>query len=325
MGYIVGVGATNLDVMGRSGAALIPEDSNPGRIAVSVGGATHNAVENAARLGVPVRLVTAVGDDLFAVILCAGCERAGISANDFFRFPGTGSSCYLSAHDRTGEMYAAISDMHVLQKLLPNLLEKKKELLLGAEAVVFDNGLPVETIRYLQEEIGTRVPLFCDPVSTTYALKLKGNAANIHTIKPNRMEAEVLSGMEIRTGTDVVRASEKILTLGPRRVFMSLGRNGLYYADAEGNTMLVRPQPMDRVENATGAGDSMNGALLWAFHEGMDLEATMKSAVTVSVLTIRSEPTIRQDLSPGLVRDDPAVFLDPVPIETLRLEDPIFS
>ena len=38
MGYIVGVGATNLDVMGRSGAALIPEDSNPGRIAVSVGG-----------------------------------------------------------------------------------------------------------------------------------------------------------------------------------------------------------------------------------------------------------------------------------------------
>ena len=69
----------------------------------------------------------------------------------------------------------------------------------------------------------------------------------------------------------------------------------------------------------------MNGALLWAFHEGMDLEATMKSAVTVSILTIRSEPTIRQDLSPDLVRDDPAEFLETVPMETLLLEDPLFS
>ena len=129
LGYVIGVGATNLDVMGRSGAALIPEDSNPGRIAVSVGGATHNAIENAARLGVPVRLITAVGDDLFAVILCAGCERAGISASDFFRFSGT--------------------DMHVLQRLLPDRLSGKKGLLLGAEAVVFDTGLPEETIRYL--------------------------------------------------------------------------------------------------------------------------------------------------------------------------------
>lgn len=49
--YVVGIGAANVDLMGRSREPLVMEDSNPGFISMSVGGVTHNICENAARMG----------------------------------------------------------------------------------------------------------------------------------------------------------------------------------------------------------------------------------------------------------------------------------
>lgn len=52
--YVVGIGAANVDLMGRSREPLVMEDSNPGFISMSVGGVTHNICENAARMGAAV-------------------------------------------------------------------------------------------------------------------------------------------------------------------------------------------------------------------------------------------------------------------------------
>ena len=40
-------------------------------------------------------------------------------------------------------------------------------------------------------------PLFADPVSTVKAEKLRPILGKIHTLKPNRIEAELLSGVAI--------------------------------------------------------------------------------------------------------------------------------
>ncbi|MFR6694576.1 MAG: hypothetical protein ACLUS6_11605 [Dysosmobacter sp.] len=41
------------------------------------------------------------------------------------------------------------------------------------------------------------MPLFADPVSTAKAVKLKPVLGKLHTLKPNRIEAELLSGVKI--------------------------------------------------------------------------------------------------------------------------------
>ena len=64
--YAVGVGGANIDLCGRSYAPIEPRDSNPGEIEISAGGVTRNICDNLARLGADVKLVSAVGDDLFA-------------------------------------------------------------------------------------------------------------------------------------------------------------------------------------------------------------------------------------------------------------------
>mgnify|MGYP003289514073 CR=1 FL=1 len=56
-------------------------------------------------------------------------------------------------------------------------------------------------------------PLFVDPVSTTKAEKLRPILHKIHTLKPNRIEAELLSGVAIRDTESLRLAAKKLLVL----------------------------------------------------------------------------------------------------------------
>ena len=67
-----------MDVGGRSHSALIPADSNPGRVHMSPGGVGRNIAHNMALLGLDTRLVTVLGDDLYAEKIAASCSELGI-------------------------------------------------------------------------------------------------------------------------------------------------------------------------------------------------------------------------------------------------------
>ena len=301
--YVAGVGAVNVDVMGRSKRPLVAEDSNPGRIKISIGGATHNASENASRLGIPVSFVTATGDDYFAALIRTACENAGLSTEHFVSFAGQASSTYMSVHNRDGEMNIAVSDMNVLQSLTPEHLEKKRELLANAAAITFDTGLPQDTIEYILKTYSGTTAIFADPVSTTYAEKLIGRLNGIHTLKPNLLEAEVLAGMKIQNCDDLEKAACSIISCGVKRVFISLGKNGVYYRDQHGTAKHRHPKPLDQVANATGAGDAFLGGLLYAYIHGLDIDETLTAAMTVSKLAILSEQTINPDMSESLLKE----------------------
>lgn len=302
-GYAVGIGAANIDLMGRSRGPLVMEDSNPGFISMSVGGVTHNICENAARLGASVRLITAVGDDLYGETIRRECLVAGIDPGGFLVVPGESSSTYLSLHHRTGEMAVALSDMRVLQRLSVAFLEEKRELLRSAGTIVMDTGLPEEVLRYVAGTFGGEIPIFADPVSTTYAGKLRGNLQGYHTVKPNLLETEVLAGMEIKSRKDLERAVDVLLSQGLSRLVVSLGRDGVYYRDKEGVSLLVRGKPMEQVVNTTGAGDAFMGGLLYTFLRGEPIEKALPFAVAASRMAISHRNTINPDISAAAVAE----------------------
>ena len=72
--YVTVVGGVNMDIGGRSAAALVDRDSNPGQVRMSLGGVGRNIAHNMALLGVDVRMLTALGDDLYA-------QKIGASSN----------------------------------------------------------------------------------------------------------------------------------------------------------------------------------------------------------------------------------------------------
>ena len=290
--YVVGIGAANIDLMGRSKNGLMQEDSNPGQIKMSVGGVTHNICSNLARMGIPVKFITAVGDDMYAEKIRKDCVEAGIDTSHFHTLPNLVSSAYLSIHDSSGEMSVAISDMRVLQQLSVEFLKTKNRLLCKASAIVMDTGLPTEILEYVSQTYGAHIPIFVDPVSTTYSEKLLGSLEHYHTIKPNRQELEVLAGIPAQGREEITHAGRLLLDRGVNRVVVSWGRRGSLSVDQNGTVLLAKPTPIEQMANATGAGDSFMSGLIYGHLKGLSPEDTLQYATAASRLTIQSEYTI---------------------------------
>lgn len=301
-GEIVGVGAANMDIMGQSTDRLVMEDSNPGTMTVSVGGVARNICENTARLGLPTRLITTIGDDMYGTRIREHCDHCGIRTDHFITLPGEASSSYISIHQQDGEMAVALSDMHILQKLPPELLDRHSDVLLGAGAIVIDGCLPEKTLAHLISHYGSAIPIFADTVSTAYARRMKPYLKGIHTIKPNRLEAEILSGHPIRSEADFFHAGEAIIAQGVERVVISAGTRGCFYADNRGQMCWGRTRPMQSVQNATGAGDSFMAGLLWSWQNGLCIPDTLDFAMGAALVALQSRTTIHPGISAELIQ-----------------------
>lgn len=222
---------------------------------MSLGGVGRNIAHNMALLGLDVRLLTAFGDDLYAQRIAASCGELGIDISQALQVPGGSTSTYLYLNGPDGDMALAVSDMDICQKLTPQFLSSRLTLLNNAQLIVADANLPAESLRFLAESCTP--PLFVDPVSTVKAEKLRPILGKIHTLKPNRIEAELLSGVAIADAGSLHRAAQVLLDTGLRRVFISLGSQGVYAASHEG-ALLLPCRPAEPV-NATGAGDAFMG------------------------------------------------------------------
>lgn len=297
VGYIAGIGGANMDMHGKSERQLVMRDSNPGTLHMSLGGVCRNICENLARLGEDVRLITVVGDDVHGRSIIEGCREAGIDMSAARTLRGERSSSYISIMDGDGDMLLAMSDMHIIKQLNAQIVDECRDLLCGADMVVCDGNLSVKTIERLTQ-VCTR-PLYIDPVSTAWAREVKPYIGCFDTVKPNRMELEALTDIPADTEAGLRRGCEVLLQKGVRRLFVSLGAEGLHYQDAEGRVIRRASRPFPMV-NATGAGDAaMAGAVYAALH-GFSPERTVEFAIGCSLCAISSSDTIRADISPAL-------------------------
>ena len=291
--YAAVVGGVNMDIGGRSAAPLVAADSNPGTVRMSLGGVGRNIAHNLALLGVDARMLTAFGDDLYAQKIAASCGELGVDISQALQVPGAATSTYLFISGDDGDMALAVSDMDIYDHVTPGYLQSRRALLDNAQVIVTDTNIPAQSIKWLCENV--KVPLFADPVSTAKAVKLKPVLGKLHTLKPNRMEAELLSGVSITDDASLERAAKALLDTGLRRVFISLGSDGVYAADHAGALRL--PCCPARMVNATGAGDAFMAALAWAYLEGTALEPTARCAQAAAAIAIEGAETINPSMS----------------------------
>ena len=297
--YVVVVGGANVDICGRAWESLVPEDSNPGLVSMSIGGVGRNIAHNLSLMGADVRMLTAVGDDLYGQRLTAASAAAGIDMSRILKLKDERTSTYLYVTGPDGEMAVAVSDMTICERIDPEYLAQNMDLLQNARAVVADANISAESLLWLAENCAA--PLFVDPVSTIKAEKLPPILGRIHTLKPNRLEAELLSGVRIRSRADVESAAGRLLEMGLQRVFISLGGDGMYAATRESSCWMEN-LPC-RMVNTTGCGDSAMAALVWAYLEDLPLPDTVRAALAAGSITIESPETISPQMSAEAIRE----------------------
>ena len=292
--YVTVVGGMNMDIGGRPYKKLVAKDSNPGAVRMSPGGVGRNIAHNMSLLGLAVRLLTAFGDDVYAQKLAAVCGELGIDISQSPVIPGGHTSTYLFVNDESGDMQLAVSDMDIYDHLTPQVLQSRRQLLDGSQVVVLDTNLPAETVAWVAKNC--RAPIFADPVSSAKAEKLRPVLGRLHTLKPNRIEAELLSGVAISDDASLRRAADALLETGLHRVFISLGADGVFAADRSGQVLHL-PAPEGNIVSTTGCGDSFMAALAWAYLQGSDLERSARAGLAASTITMASADTINPAMS----------------------------
>ena len=266
---------------------------------MSLGGVGRNIAHNMALLGIDTRMITVLGDDLYAQKIASSCGELGIDLSKSLRVPGGTTSTYLFIADENGDMSLALSDMDIYQHLKPSILASRLSWVNNAQIAVVDSNIPEETIVWLCEH--AEVPIFADPVSVAKAEKFRNVLGKIHTLKPNRLEAELLSGVSIHDEESLNRAADVLLSEGMHRVFISLGAEGVLAADQ--NERKHYPNIPGNMVNTTGCGDAFMAALVWAYLQGTDLEGSTMAALAASSIAMESIETINPVLSVEAIRN----------------------
>ncbi len=297
--YVLVIGGAAMDITGFPKAKLRLEDSNPGAMKTSMGGVGRNIGENLARLGVDVKMLTALGDDVYGHKIVDTCERLGMDFSNAMVLNDEDTATYMAILDEEGDMKVAISNMGIIERIDIDFIRKNERLIRNAAAIVVDTNLDQKVIEYIAHEFSD-CPLFVDTVSTAKAEKLRRVIGAFHTIKPNRLEAQLLSGIDIKNDSDLLKVKDWFIAQGVKHVFISLGKDGVFYGD-EAQHHMSSVEPVTMV-SATGAGDAFMAGLVYGHLHQMDMAQTVKVAQVMSALTVSSAMTIHPEMSESMVK-----------------------
>lgn len=292
--YVAVIGAANIDIGGQPFRPLAYKDSNCGKISIGFGGVGRNIAHNLCRLGVPVKLFTAVGGDALGKDLLDNCRDLGMDVSNVLVNESEVSSMYMFINDEQGDMALAISHVRIDEDLTPEYFSERMDVINNAKIVIVDCNISEESFRYLAKNC--TAPIFVDPVAQDQSAKIGDSIGLIDTIKPNSLEAEFLTGMTIETVADAKAAAVALLDTGIRRVFLSMAEDGIVAASDE--SIDVVPSCTTDMVCTTGAGDSSMAAIVWSFFNGNeDMTEAAQAANAAASLTIGAVETISPEMS----------------------------
>ena len=298
--YILVLGASIVDIIGFSRKKYHRRDSIPGTIKISLGGVCRNIAENLARVNVNTEFISILGGDDQGRNILANSKKIGYNMEHSLILEDEFTPTYMAILNEDGEMESAIVDMECLNKMDTSFIDSKASVIENAEYVVLDADNP-ELLEYILTKFYGKTKFILDPVSATKAKRVNHLIKYFHTVKPNRLETEMLCGFKIENDEDLVKAANYFLELGVENVFISLDEDGIYYKNSneEGKIKTTCVE----VKNVTGAGDSFVAGVGYGYMNNLSIKDTVKYAIAMSIVTIIHEETINPNMSEEFVNE----------------------
>lgn len=288
------IGGINMDIAGFPHGQLIPGDSNPGKTQLSPGGVGRNIAENIALLGNRVEMYSVVGDDIYGKKLIEESTLSGVDMSNVKIIPGSSTGTYMAILDENMDMHIAISSMDIYSHLDKDYILQNKDGILESSIIAFDTNLSMDNLKFAVELFKHR-KLFLDTVSSEKAKIAKEIIGFFHTIKPNKLEAQVLTDIRIEIENDLVASADLLHSKGVVNVCISLGSEGVFYSNSNERGLVRIPDI--KIRNATGAGDAFQAGLIHGELEGMDLSESVKIASATAAMTMDAESTINKSIT----------------------------
>ncbi|MCP3726140.1 ribokinase [Paraburkholderia sp. CNPSo 3272] len=258
MARVVVVGSINIDMVVTTDTfPRLGETLFGTRFSTHPGGKGANQAVAAARLGAEVTMIGCVGADAFGGEMKATLAREGVDiAHVSTGREATGiASITLSGGDN-----AIIVVPGANHELSPEDIDHASAAIAEADVVLAQLEVPYATVLHAARRAREHgKPFFLNPAP---AVELSGELLELTTLlTPN--QHELATALQTPEG-----AWAEVIARSPVRIAMTHGKDGAYYADANGALVHQPGFPVEAVDT-TGAGDTFNGALAAFWHLGI--------------------------------------------------------
>lgn len=291
--YCTVVGAANIDIGGVAADNLVPHDSNPGKVRLTHGGVGRNIAHNMRLLGIGAKLITALGDDLYAHRIMEGCNTLGIDISDALRCPEESTSICVYISEKNTQMAMAISDMDIYKRMTPEFMGQKIDVINHGRLVILDSNIPYDTLELIAEKC--KVPIYADPINAKKAVRLSHILDRLHTLVMNWKESEVLCGIEVTDEATAARAAQVMLERGVKHVYVILQNQGVYAATSE-EAMMIEPRAK-HIVNIEGAREAFMAGLVLAYTRHLQLRETVIVGLEAAGIAMESADIINSALT----------------------------
>lgn len=284
MKKIIVIGSLNIDfVVDVDRMPVVGETVLAKGFELIPGGKGANQAYAAGKLGAEVTMLGAVGNDAYGDRLCESLKSAGVRIDHLKRLDGVSTGIALITVNGEGDN-SIIVVQGANKAVDREYIDSKLDLLRECDIVIFQLEIPLDTVTYAAQkakEYGKTVIL--DPAPAVAGLP-EELLRSVDIIKPNATELEILTGSGNATN-DLKRASDIIKARGVKNVLVTLGGQGAFLNDCDGNARRFYTQDV-KVIDTTAAGDSFTAAVAVSLAKGEELASAIEFADKVATIVV---------------------------------------
>ncbi len=255
-------------------------------IGQSMGGNGANTSYALACLGVPVRLLSMVGDDHFGDEMLSGLGVVGVDTRAVIRARGATPTTIALVKSDGNRLF--LHKPGISREAFPEPVEFTPQLLQGVSRYHLANPFALPAFRAHAAETLRRARAAGLQTSLDAAWDSRGKwiedlgpcLPNVDVLFVNEEEARMLTGIE-----DPLAAAKKLREAGAGAVVVKLGAKGC--AVFSGSEELRVPAFEIEVLDTTGAGDCFAGAYLAALQRGCPAGEAARMANAAGALSVR--------------------------------------
>lgn len=290
---VICIGAALVDELFHATSEMLLATTNDATVTKTAGGVSRNIAHQLALLGVPVQLITVVGNDSDGEWIKKGCYEAGVKMDASITKDGlTGK--YTGILNVDGSLFSAFLTNAANHLITPEHLAAHTDLLCTASYILADANISVDTAEWLLAfSQQTGIPFILEPVSVPPARKFRHvNLGGLYMVTPNEDELPVLCSEQ---ATMTQMQIEELLDNGVHNIWLHNGKMGsaLYKKDKA----ITLHAPNIEVRDCTGAGDgSLTGFILGKYLNLEDMDC-LKLAHTLSAEILQVNGAIATHLN----------------------------
>jgi len=296
---VICIGAALVDELFHATSEMLLATTNDATVTKTAGGVSRNIAQQLALLGVPVQLISVVGNDSDGNWLKQVCLDAGVKLDAMITKEGlTGK--YTGILNVDGSLFSAFLTNAANHLITPEHLSGHSDLLSSASYILADANISVDTAEWLLgfcKQNG--IPLILEPVSVPPARKFRHvNMDGLFLVTPNEDELPVMCSEQASMTQMQI---EELLERGVEQIWLHNGKMGsaLYKKDKA----ITLHAPEIEVVDCTGAGDgSLTGFILGKFLGKDDMDC-LKLAHTLSAEILQVNGAIATHLDQDTLLD----------------------